>query len=487
MGSARGPTRIAFGTSGWRGIIGDEVTFTNVRALARAIAEHIAGAGRSADGVIVGYDTRFLSAGFAAEAARTLAGAGVRALLCDRETPTPVVAHEIIRRGAAGGIIITASHNPPQYNGLKFSSATGGPALPEVTGVIAARANALLAAPEVPVRGMAELIGRGLIERIDPGPPYCARLRELVNFPAIAAGGVRMAVDLFHGAARGYLDALLGEAGCTVTVLRERRDPSFGGQPPDPSEESLGDLAFEVLDGGLHLGLAVDGDGDRFGVIDADGTFLEPNYILALLLRYLLKARTWPGGVGRTVATTHLLDAVAKVHGLPVYETPVGFKYLGDLIVQGKLLLGGEESAGMSVRGHIPEKDGILACLLVAEMVAESGRSRLRALLQELYGEVGTLVNKRVNLAVTPADRQRLMDRMRQVPETFAGRRIVEVKRVDGVKWLLEDGGWVLLRPSGTEPVVRFYAEATSERDLSELIEAGRHMIFGPDVAGTGP
>jgi alpha-D-glucose phosphate-specific phosphoglucomutase len=473
---------IKFGTSGWRGIIAEDFTFTGVRAVSQAISEYVKGqdSGAGPPGVVVGYDTRFLSEVFASQVARVLAAQGVRAFLCVRDTPTPAIAYEILRRQAAGGIILTASHNPPEYNGIKFSAAWGGPALPAATKQIEARANAILGAggtvgPAELSLGEAE--GRGLIERIDPRPAYLERLRSLVDLETIREARLKVIVDPLYGSAQGYLDTMLRDAGCDVTPLHNWRDPNFGGASPEPSADHLKELAFHVVEGSAHLGLATDGDADRFGLVDADGSFLEPNYYLALLLYHLVKTRGWTGGVARSVATSHLVDAVARHLRVPIYETPVGFKYIGELIAKDKVVLGGEESAGLSVKGHVPEKDGILACLLAAELVASRGRSRLKVLLQELYRLVGTILTTRLNYHLEPRVLGELQERLQEPPGRLADLAVIEVKRVDGVKMILEDGSWLLLRPSGTEPVVRLYAEAPTEQQLQDLVAAGEALI----------
>ena len=473
---------IKFGTSGWRGVIAEDFTFAGVRAVSQAIGEYVTReeSGAQGRGVVVGYDTRFLSEAFAAETARTLAAQGIRVFLTDRDTPTPVIAYEIIRRHAAGGIIVTASHNPPEYNGVKFSAAWGGPALPAVTKQIESRANAILGGTRttgVPGTSCEGGEASRLIERIDPREAYLERLRALVDLKTLRRAHLRVAVDPLFGSGRGYLDQLLREAGCEVILLHDWRDPYFGGRPPEPSAEGLRELASRVVERGAHLGLATDGDADRFGLVDADGSYLEPNYFLGLLLSHLVRGRGWTGGVARSVATSHLLDAVARHLKIPVFETPVGFKYIGELIVQDKIVLGGEESAGLSVKGHVPEKDGILACLLAAEMVASHGGDRLAVLLRALYDEVGTVLTKRLNYHLAPGAVEALRARLEEPPKRMADRAVVQVNRLDGVKMILEDGSWLLLRPSGTEPVVRLYAEASTERHLNAIIAEGRGLV----------
>lgn len=470
---------IAFGTSGWRGIIAEDFTFTGVRAVSQAIGEYVRSEEPEAAqrGVVIGYDTRFLSEAFGAQVARVLAAQGVKSFLCERDTPTPAVAYEILRRRAAGGVIVTASRLPPEYNGIAFSTASGGPALPEATRKIQERANGLLLGPRIEEVPSSEAEARGLIERIDPREAYLERLRSLVSLETIREARLRVVVDPLYGCAQGCLDTVLRDAGCEVHVLHNWRDPHFGGRAPEPSEARLEELAFQVVETSAHLGLATDGDADRFGLVDADGTFVEANYFLGLLLHHLVATRGWSGGVCRSVATSHLLDAVARRLEIPLYETPVGFKFIGDLLARDAIVLGGEESAALSVRGHVPEKDGILACLLAAELMASRGRARLRTLLQELYAEVGTFLTKRVSHRLQPGEADDIQERLRQPPGTLAGLAVIEVNRLDGAKMILEDGSWLLVRLSGTEPVVRLYAEAGTHEQLDRLVTAGEALI----------
>jgi alpha-D-glucose phosphate-specific phosphoglucomutase len=470
---------IKFGTSGWRGVIADDFTFTHVRMVTQAIAEYLLSESLEARGVIVGYDTRFLSEAFAHQVAKILTAHGIHTFFCVHETPTPTISYEIIRRKAGGAINITASHNPAEYNGLKFSSASGGPALPEMTCKIEVRAQELLGSSDFKQVSMGEAETQGILEKIDPRGGYLDRLGEIVDFDVIASSGLKVVVDSLYGTGRGYVDAALKKAGCEIKVLHDWRDPYFGNAAPDPSEENLKELAFHVMETGSHLGLATDGDGDRFGIVDADGTFILPNYVLALLLKHLIQSRQWKGAVARSVATTHLIDEVAKKHRIPVIETPVGFKYIGDLISQDRLILGGEESAGLSIKGHIPEKDGILACLLVAEMVAGANRARLCQLLQDLFMEVGgPIFTRRVNFHLEPSVQERLREKLRYPPFTLGEQKVAEIKELDGMKLMFNDGSWVLFRVSGTEPVARLYVEARDDYQMNRLLAAGKEFIY---------
>ncbi len=469
---------IAFGTSGWRGILCEDFTFENVKIVTQAIADYLKSTGEADKGVIIGCDTRFMGKRFTEEAAAVLAGAGIKALLCSRDVPTPVIAFEILRRGAAGGINFTASHNPPEYNGIKFSPSWGGPALPETTKQIEQRANEMMGDFCYKELSLEEAKRRNLLEVIDPHGAYLAALEQKVDFDALKTIG-KLGLNPLYGTARGYLDAPLKSLGIPYAIINDHLDPYFGGQPPEPSEAHIPDFISLVKnDPTIRLGLATDGDADRFGILDADGTYIEPNYIIALLLDYLIRVRKLSGGVARSVATSHFVDAVAKKHGVPVYETPVGFKYIGELITQDKIVIGGEESAGLTIKGHVPEKDGILACFLVAEMVAHEGKT-VRELLERMYGEVGRFITRRDNLKLSPELEAAYPVKVAAVPKEIAGAAVTDVITVDGVKLILSDGSWMLFRKSGTEPVVRLYGEASSEARLTEVMAAGRRFILG--------
>jgi phosphoglucomutase len=469
--------RIVFGTSGWRGILCEEFTFPNVRKVIRAIAGHVIEAGERDKGIVVGYDSRFMGQRFAQEAARVLAESGIKTYLCDRDTPTPVISQVILQNKAAGAVNFTASHNPYDYNGIKFSPSWGGPALPETTRDIERRIQEATEVDSAGVDTLSALIDKGLVLYIDPRNTYLEDLETKIDFDAIATiGGI--AVDPLYGAGRGYLDEPLIRHNVPVRLINNLSDPYFGGFPPEPAEKNIQDLISLVKgDPGIRLGIATDGDADRFGIIDQDGSYIEPNYIIALLLDYLVKTKAAHGGVARSVATSHLVDAVAAKHGVELYETPVGFKYIGELISQDKIIIGGEESAGLTIRGHVPEKDGILACFLVAEMVAREGRS-LRELLERLYTEVGRYVTKRENISLSPELDKGFSEKMKALPASFAGNKVKRLITIDGTKCVLADGSWVLFRKSGTEPVVRVYGESSSEVKLQALLSAARDFIL---------
>jgi alpha-D-glucose phosphate-specific phosphoglucomutase len=462
---------IKFGTSGWRAIIADEFTFAAVRLVTQAISKWITDRAEGSQ-VIVGYDTRFMAEVFAAESSRLLAANGLQPLLCDRATPTPAIAFAIRSRKASGGLNFTASHNPPEYCGIKFSTSDGGPALPEVTGEIESNI-AKLEGKEIPIPAQTQPV-----QGVSVASDYLKDLATKIKMEAIANAGLRVAYDPLWGTGRAYLDKALGDAGCEVVMIHDYRDVYFGGHSPEPDARYLQELRHTLLDRDCHLGLSTDGDSDRFGIIDRDGTFITPNQTIALLVDYLAESRGWTDAVARSVATTHLVDRVAARRGIEVLETPVGFKYIGQLINEDRISIGGEESAGLSIKGHFPEKDGILACLLVAEMVA-TRRASLGEMLEQVYSNVGRLENRRIGVKLTPDLQQGLAEKLSADVSEFAGRRVKSVNRVDGVKFILDDGSWILMRPSGTEPLVRVYAEASNEQELEVLLESGRKYILG--------
>jgi alpha-D-glucose phosphate-specific phosphoglucomutase len=466
---------IKFGTSGWRGIIAEDFTFANARLVCQAIADYLKGEGMAPQGVVIGYDTRFLSETFAAAAAEVMAGNGIPCYFTIRDCPTPVVSFAIREGQRAGGINITASHNPPEYNGIKFSPASGGPAPEAVTNPIETSANKL-GPGDVKLIPLKQARSQGLVTDIDPRPGYFQHLRSLVDVEVLRRSGLRVVVDVLYGTGRDYLDAFLREAGVEVELLHGYRDTLFGGHRPEPSAEFLGELAARIPAFKAHLGLATDADADRFGVMDSRGEYHEANEILALLLDYIIETRGWEGGVARSVASTHLIDRVAARHGRQVFETKVGFKYLGEHILNEQAVMVGEESEGFSMKNHLPEKDGILADLLVAEMVARKGKD-LPQLLEELFSKVGPVYNRRVNLSLDPETKVRLLERLKNSPPRFAGKAVAQHVTIDGHKFILEDGSWVCFRPSGTEPVVRFYLEASTPEALAQLQKAGEALL----------
>lgn len=474
---------IKFGTSGWRGIIADDFTFDNVKVVSQAVADYINndGATEKQKSVIVGYDTRFHSENFAKISSQVLAANGIKVFLTKRDCPTPVISYEILRRKIAGGLNFTASHNPPEYNGLKFSPSWGGPALPETTKAIEKRCEELArrAGGESAIKEISfeEGKSKNKISEIEPEKTYIKRIKELVDLKAIQKSNIKMVLDVLYGTGRGYLDKILADSDCKIKVLHNFRDVLFGGNPPEPAKKNLGELLQILKKEKYQLGLATDGDADRFGIIDSDGTFITPNETIALLLDHLVKTRKWKGVVARSVMTTHLVDAVAKKYNVEVRETPVGFKYIGEVMTKEKMIIGGEESGGLTIMGHIPEKDGILACLLAAEMVAVN-KKPIREILKQIYRQVGTILSERLNFRLPAEKMNSIKSKLEQnPPSAIASIRVKNINRTDGYKFLLEDGSWVGLRLSGTEPVVRIYVEADNRKKMNALISASQNFL----------
>jgi alpha-D-glucose phosphate-specific phosphoglucomutase len=463
-------TAIKFGTSGWRAIVADEFTVANIRLAVAGIAAYVK-TQPEPHRVLVGRDPRFLGESFVAEAARVLAGAGVTPIVIPDAAPTPAIAYAVRELKTSGAINFTASHNPPEYNGIKFSTHDGAPALPEVTKQIEAAIAALSDDFKIADTSTAAF------DTTDVKPAFLKRLGELVDLKAIAKSGIKVVYDPFWGAGRGYSSDILRDAGVDIHTVHDFRDVLFGGHAPEPDDHLLGDCKAKMKEVGAHLGIATDGDADRFGIVDEDGTFIQPNYIIALLFDYLVETRGWKNGVAKSVATTNLINALADYHKVPLYETPVGFKYIGELINGDKIAIGGEESAGLTIRGHVPEKDGVLAGLLVAEMVATRGKS-LGVQLKELFGKVGSFYPVRENFHLTPEVKAAFTEKLKADPTELGRRKVVQVVRTDGLKLILDDGSWVCYRLSGTEPVVRAYTETRSQQDGAALKAAAEKFVL---------
>jgi alpha-D-glucose phosphate-specific phosphoglucomutase len=465
-------TAIKFGTSGWRAIVADEFIVANIRLAVAGIAAYVK-MQPEPHRVLVGRDPRFLGETFVDIAARVLAGAGVTPIVIPDAAPTPAIAYAVRTLKTSGAINFTASHNPPEYNGIKFSTHDGAPALPEVTKQIEAAIAGFGDGASIP--GVDPPAGG--FETADVKPAFLDRLNDLVDMRAIAKSGIKVVFDPFWGAGRGYSCHALRSAGVAVETVHDYRDVLFGGHAPEPDDHLLGDCKMKMREFGAALGIATDGDADRFGIVDADGTFIQPNYVIALLFDYLVETRGWKNGVAKSVATTNLVNALADYHKVPLYETPVGFKYIGELIIADKIAIGGEESAGLTIRGHVPEKDGVIAGLLVAEMVATRGKS-LGTQLKELFSKVGSFYPVRENFRLTAEVKAAFTEKLKVDPTELSGRKVSQVVRTDGLKLILEDGSWVCYRLSGTEPVVRAYTEARSEQDMEALKAAAEKFVL---------
>jgi phosphomannomutase len=479
---------IHFGTDGWRAVISDTFTFNNLRMVAQAIADAASTSswnnGTPLDyqvnpaTMVVGFDTRFLSDRYAVDVARVLAGNGYTAYLSQGDAPTPAISSAIRSLGANGGVMITASHNAPRYNGVKLKAAYGGSALGEQC----RRVEVYLNDNEQRARGpnlmdYEQARQQGLIQRFNPIPSYYEQLRKLINFDAIADNPQRLVVDSMYGSGRGVIKGILQGTGCEVREIRGEMNPGFGGVHPEPIGQYLGALAGAISTDMGHFGLATDGDADRIGAMDERSNFVDPHKIMALALQYLVEKRGWRGPVVRTVSTTRMIDRLAERYDLPLYETPVGFNYIAEHMLKEDVLIGGEESGGISILGHIPEGDGILMGLLLVEIVAVSGGS-LHDLVEALLKDVGPAFYKRNDLRLShPVAKDKMTEYMvNEAPASIGGERVSQVCTTDGVKYLLTDGSWLLIRPSGTEPVLRVYAEGCSTEVLEALLDYGKQI-----------
>jgi phosphomannomutase len=479
---------IHFGTDGWRGVISDTFTFHNLRLVSQAVADAVAsgewlngasnGPNPDSHRMVVGFDTRFLSDRFAVEAARVLAANGFHVHLTTADVPTPAVSYSVRHLGGIAGLMITASHNAPRYNGLKLKAAYGGSALPEQC----RRVEVYLNDNEIRGRGPNSMDfdkarEAGLIERFNPTPAYYEHLRSLIDLNVISENPQRVVVDSMFGSGRGQIKGMLQGTGCEVFEIRGEMNPGFGGIHPEPIDRYLGALSAAMVGGHGTLGLATDGDGDRIGAMDRKGAFVDPHRILALAARYLIERRGWRGKLVKTVSTTQMINRLGEKYGLEVIETPVGFNHIADWMMKGDVVIGGEESGGMSFQGHIPEGDGVLMGLLLVEMVAAYD-APLDELVNQLLAEVGPSHYARNDLRLSyPVSKSKMVDRLRNhAPAAIGGHQVVRVNEVDGVKYIFDDDSWLLIRPSGTEPVLRVYAEAREPQMVDALLAHGRQV-----------
>lgn len=472
---------IRFGTDGWRAVISDTFTFENVRLVAQAIADYVRSTGESQEPeVIVGFDTRFLSDRYAREVARVMAGNGIVAHLTRADAPTPAVSYAVVEKRAQAGVMITASHNPPRYNGIKLKASFGGAALPEQSRQV----EALIERNQAEARGpnlmeYEQAMRLGLIRRFDPAWPYYQHVSELIDLDKLSAGELRVVADPMYGSGRGAFRDLLSRTRCELFEIRGEMNPGFGGIHPEPMAHYLQALSAAIQAHHAQVGLATDGDADRIGAMDAFGNFVDPHHIFALALRYLVERRGWRGAVVKTVSTTRMVDRLAARYELTLHETPVGFNYIADYMLKDDVLIGGEESGGLSIKGHIPEGDGILMGMLMLEIMADA-KAPLHELVAEIQNVAGPACYARRDIALSrPAPKHEMVRHLTEcAPSALAGERVLEVSTVDGVKYILADDSWLLIRPSGTEPVLRVYAEARSPEEVKALLS------YGEEVAG---
>ena len=465
-------SRIVFGTDGWRAIIADEYTFDNVRRCAFAVGQLVSRKALAGRGVIVGYDKRFESEDFAEAAALALAAAGVRAYLCDRSEPTPAISHAILSQRAGAGITITASHNPANYNGFKVRSDYGGAATPET---IAELEQIIADVPteSVPRLTRAEATERGLLVEIRPSIAYTEQISRLVDLDGIRRSKLRIVADPMYGAGMGWLPSLLAGGSVHVVEINGERNPWFGGVSPEPITRNLQKLFATVRSTSASVGVATDGDADRLGLCDENGDFIDQLRVFSLLTLYLLEVRGFRGPIVKTLSTSSMLDRLGEAYGVPVFETSIGFKYIAPKMVDTDAMIGGEESGGYAFRGHIPERDGIVSGIFFLDMMIQLSKSPSE-LVNFLFSKVGPHFYDRVDAPFPALQRSAILDRIRATSlDSIAGSPVVRTSRKDGFKWIAADRSWLLVRFSGTEPIMRVYAEAESMERVQELLSIG--------------
>lgn len=463
---------IRFGTEGWRGQIADTFTISNLKLVCQAIADELLDRKTAEQGMVIGYDTRFLSDTFARVAAQVLAANGIPVYLLDTVTPTPLLSFAVRYLGAAGGLMVTASHNPKEWNGLKWKGPHAGPVGEQEIRQMAAR----VGKSAVQFMPFDEAKSAGLIRLTNLDTPYFSQLFRFIAPIDSKRRRLHVVVDAMHGAAGNYFAKALEEMGCGVTRLRSEPDPTFGGVNPEPIQQNLGLLMEKVLEVHADLGLATDGDGDRLGAVDQHGNFVSPQILFSLLTLHLLRERKWKGAVVKTFSTTGMIDNVASLYEVPLCEVPIGFKYICDVMQSDEVLIGGEESGGIGIPRHMPERDGIFSAMLLIEHLLGSGQ-KLTDAVDNLMFLAGDHAYDRADVHLSQKKKELLLKSLRQKPRTFAGFAVEEVQTLDGIKYRLAGGGWILFRPSGTEPLLRVYAEAKDQADVQKLIGAAIQLI----------
>ncbi len=468
---------IRFGTDGWRALMSEDFTVENVRICAQGTADLINSSGLDRRGFVIGYDTRLGSADFARAVAEVTTANGIPTLLCDRPAPTPVVSFNIVRRDAGGGAIITASHNPAAWNGFKFKPDYGGSASPAIVAQLEERIAEVERRGSVQRLDLEEAERQGLLEYFDPEPEYLAHAATLIDIMAIRNAGLNIVVDSMHGAGAGYFSKLLGGGNTRLVEIRGDPDPAFPGMAqPEPIAANLAQTIDEVLDSSADVGLATDGDADRLGVIDENGRFMTTLEVFSLLCLHLLENMQQTGPLVRSITMSSMIDRLGVLYDVPVFDTPVGFKYLGPVMMAEEALAAGEESGGYAFRGNIPERDGILSGLLLLDMMVKTS-SDPSDLLASLFEKVGPHSYDRWDVTFDPSQREEIQDRLRLAnPSSLAGRALTEIDHQDGFRFVLEGGYWALIRFSGTEPLLRIYAEGESPGEVVSLLTEARAL-----------
>ena len=471
------PINIHFGTDGWRALTGWDFTAENVRACARGVSSYLLKTSMAQRGVVVGYDTRFASEDFAAEVAMVTTANGVPTLLCNQAAPTPVISYNIVHHHAGGAAIITASHNPPRWNGFKYKPEYAGSASPEIVKALEWEI-AQTQGHEIQTLPLAEARKRGILRDIEPEPPYMKHISQLVDLKAIRNSGLRIVTDAMYGAGGGYLPHLLEGGSLRLEEIHSPPNPSFPGmQQPEPVAHNLTELSQRVVSQGYDAGIALDGDADRVGLVDEHGRFISTLETFALLALYMLKVRKERGPLVKSTTMTSMIYRLGELYGVPVHETPVGFKFLGPVMTRENALAAGEESGGYAFRGHIPERDGILSGLFLLDMMVKMGK-RPSELVDLLFSKVGPHHFQRADIAFATEERPRIEGLISsRRPEMLGGKRVVSYDEVDGLRFTLESGAWALIRFSGTEPVLRIYAEAESPESVARLLEDAQALV----------
>jgi len=470
------PTEIRFGTDGWRGVIAEDFTFDNVRICAQGVADYLHGSGAGSRGLIVGYDTRFASENFAAAVAEVVAANGIKVYLCPAAAPTPVISYAIVARQADGAVIITASHNPGIWNGLKYKPEYAGSASPAIVAELERRIREIGAGGEVKRLPLDEALEKKLVEYYDPAPVYLKHVSGMVDLDRIRHAGLKVVADSMHGAGCGYFKDLLSGGTTEVTEVNAERNPLFPGIRPEPIAPNLVKSSRMVRDIGVDVGLATDGDADRIGLLDENGEFITPLQVFALLAFYLLEVRGERGAIVKSITTTDMVYRLGELYHVPVRETLVGFKYLGPLMISENALIGGEESGGFGFRGHIPERDGVLAGLYLLDLMV-SMKMKPSQLMEHVYSKVGPHYYHRNDYDFPPEQRDAIVARLTETkPGHIENAEVAGIDTEDGFRFRLSDGSWLLIRLSGTEPLLRIYAESSSMERVGKLLEAGKKL-----------
>lgn len=466
---------IKFGTDGWRGIIADDFTFDNVRICARAVADYLKEANLAEKGLVIGYDTRFASEDFATAAAEVLAAADIRVYLCQPATPTPVISYSTVDLKAGGAIIITASHNPAAWNGFKYKSEKGASVSGEITSLIEDKISRLYGKDSPERMPLEEALKKGIVEHTYPLPSYVDHISKLVNLDEIRNSGLRIIIDSMHGAGSGYLKNLLSGGSAKIIEINSERNPLFPGIQPEPITANLGELIATITEQKASIGIATDGDADRLGIVDENGNFVTTLHVLSLLTYYLLEIRGERGLIVKTINTSVIMDKLAEIYRVDVVEKPIGFKYIAPYL-EDNALIGGEESGGYGFRGHVPDRDGILAALYFLDLMVKTGKTPSQ-LLKHLFSLTGTHHYNRTDVHFPPGERENIINRIKNdLPEKINDIKVDQLNTIDGFKYILSDGSWLLIRFSGTEPLLRIYAESDSLQKVEGLLRTGKKL-----------